>query len=158
MNGKIVLLSLLAAVGIMSGCSKCDEVQESAYPIARFRLLGPGNQDLWFGTNAPYSPDSLQIFINTAEGPKQVSFLNNKNATTPHIGLALEPRDTKDEYYFRLNGTDTDTIAYFVLVEQVNCKEAYEIGSIEQNGTLVCNFCGVPASQGGPGEYVLLRK
>lgn len=158
MNMKMLLPVLLGAMLGTTGCSKCDDIQPSAYPIARFRLLGPGNQDLWFGTSAPYSPDSLQIFIQSPEGLKQVSFINNKNATTPHIGLALEPRATADAYYFKLNASDTDTIGYFVLVEQVNCKESYKIGRIEQNGTLLCNFCGVPTSQGGPGEYVLLRK
>jgi hypothetical protein len=122
------------------------------------RLLGASNQDLWFGSMATYHPDSLRVFKQTTQGLEPVDFIVNRNANTPHVAVALEPRDALSTYYLQFNAQDTDTLGYFVLISEINCQEGYQIGRIEHNGVLICNYCGVPADQGGSGEFVVLRK
>jgi hypothetical protein len=155
---QLMRLFLIVVVWQATGCSKCDEVTPTAWPLARLRLLGANNQDLWFGSMATFDPDSLRVYKPGTQGLVAVDVIVNRNANTPHVAVALEPRDAISTYYFQFKAQDTDTIAYFVLIEEVNCQESYQIGRMEQNGTLICNYCGVPADQGGPGEFALLRK
>ncbi len=157
---SIFILSLLVLF-FTSSCKQCDQVFPLVESPSKFNLKTTTGTELWFGVNSVFNPDSADFYVfqNGIKYQLPTNVKKGNDQSNRYVACTL-PTNEGDLIEVRvvLSATDSINFRYAHELMEINCQEQTEINLIEQYGEFICNRCGVPEIDGGPGEIIILKK
>jgi hypothetical protein len=160
MYRSILFISLFALL-LNTSCKQCDQVFPLVESPSKFNLKTSTGTELWFGVNSVFNPDSADFYVfrNGLKLPLATTVKKGNDQMNRYVACNL-PTNEGDLIEIRvvLSKTDSINFRYAHELDEINCQVQREINLIEQYGEFICNRCGVPEIDGGPGEIIILKK